>query len=169
MENKISSNYLLNKYSYCIFFLISYCSYKIILKQYKLDAFIFFEVFILIAYIFWLFTTGSYHFLSQVIVFRQNQTTLKIKKFSRSILLTNNDIDLVNFYPIIFMKGNKVTIKIKITIYTKEEFFFQIKVSKDNLDISKMFDISYFYLLTSNFWGVVDKEKIRLASSIFSS
>ena len=84
------------------------------------------------------------------------------------MLLSNNDIDFVNFYPIVFMKGNKITIKIKIIIYTKEEFYFHLKIDKERVDISKIYDINYFYFLTNNFWDVVSKEKISLATSIFS-
>lgn len=168
MENKISTNYLLNKYSYCLYFLVSICSYKIILKENNFNTFLVFEVFITIAYVFWIFTIGSYHFFSQVKAFKYDRNTLMIKKSYKTMLLSNNDIDFVNFYPIVFMKGNKITIKIKIIIYTKEEFYFHLKIDKERVDISKIYDINYFYFLTNNFWDVVSKGKISLATSIFS-
>ena len=155
----MSSNYLLNKYSYCLFILLSITFYKVITNQYEAKVFYFIESFIAIAYVFWLCTTGSYHFLAQVKVFRHNQTSLKMKKSNRIIIISNNDIDSVSFYPVIFMKGNRVTIKMKITIYTKEEFFFNIKIEKEGITLSKLYNINYFYLLTDHFWGLLIKKK----------
>ena len=169
MENKISSNYLINKYSYCLYFFISICFYKIILKENNLNDFLVFEAFLTMAYVFWICTLGSIHFVRSVKFYRHDRNTLMIKNIKKIILLSNNEIDSVSFYPVDFIKGNKLTIKIKITNNIKEEFFFHIRINKDDLDFSKIYDVGYFYLITNEFFGIVGKEKISLASSIFSS
>lgn len=168
MANKVSSNYLLNKYSLFLFFLFSFCFYKLIITQYDLKTFFIFEIPITIAYIVWIITNGSYHFISQTRVYKHDKNTLCLKKMNRTLIITDNDVDMIYFYPIVFMKGIKTIVKIKLRIYTKEEFFFQIKFDKGIIDPIKLYDIGYFYKITNNFWETVSKSKIKLANSIFS-
>ena len=168
MKKTLSSNYLLNRYSYYTYFLF----YAVFLIRIKLNEWVLLKddikslVIINIFYVLWFFCYGSFHFSDQTCVTRIDYRTLKFAKGRKAVEITKSDIDKIFIQKITGIKtGGKHWYK--VLVITKDYEKYRFTYVSELKYISSSDWIESFIYETENFWGVADKNMIRKSPDIF--
>jgi len=166
--NKLSTNYLLNRYSYILYFifvLVIFIYLRNIRWTIDVNIIIFFLIGTSIFFL-WIFIYGSFHFSRQAEIERIDYQTLKIRKGFFTELITDKDIKRVKFYFLINYKMRSANYKVLLET-TKGEFIgFTYRIPGAN-QISIDCDVLQFFHDTENFWNMATLDKIERANNIF--
>lgn len=158
MKRNLSSNYLLNRYSYCIY--TPFCIFSLYcLKDAKL--FIIITVF----YISWIVFYGSFHFREQTKVERIDYQTLRFVKGGCITEITSSDIAKIYIQKIEaviirYYGGYKVLVMDKNNEKYRFTYIFELS------DSSCPDLIDSFLYATENFWGLANRRMILLPPNI---
>ena len=166
MKNKISHNYLLNRYSYLYFIpfvLVAVRNFQtshVILLHNEIIPFCIYIFF----YLLWIFYYGSFHFFQQVYVERLSQNSLQIKKgFSKKVLVSN-DIKKIYIHRLINHKTGNMIYKVLMIDYYNEQYRFSFVPELQKRD--DLFEsIDDFWESSECCWGLVDKDCLSYSSN----
>ena len=167
MKNNISSHYLLNRYSYCLYFLV--CA--VFLARLKLNGWVFVKDeivsfgIITFFYLLWIFVYGTFHFREQAKVSRVDYQTLKFAKGARIAEITKSDIAQIYIQKITNAKMRGLRYKVLVITKDGEKFRFTYVSRVSNSASTDLVDD--FLSETENFWGLGDRSIMQLSPDVF--
>lgn len=154
MKNTLSSNYLLNRYSYFIYF--AFCAFFVV--RMKLNGWIpiaedvkSFCVLTLFFFL-WNFVFSGFHFGEQAKVLRSSYDSLRFVKGMKSREVSKSDISRICVHRIhAITPGGRRWYRILVTTKDNERYRFTY-ISK--IQASSLNELENFLRVSENFWGL---------------